>query len=137
MALVTDKIDIKLDTTNDIALVGGDFVWTSGLEGVVQAIKIALQTIRGEWFLDLEQGVPYYAVTIDGEEVVSTSEALLGEVFDETKALTAFRTAILAVEHVSEILLLAVSFEGATRAMTVNFRVRTTFGDSDTERVAA
>lgn len=132
MALLSDKIDIKLDAaTNDIVLVDGDFVFTTGGEAVVQALRIALQTIRGEWFLDLEEGVPYY----EGD-TVTAEEALLGQVFDETKALSAFREAILAVPGVSDILSLGVAFDGTSRRMTVEFRVRTVFGDSDTETVA-
>lgn len=129
--LLTDKVDIKLDANGDIVIVDGDFVFTSGLEAVVQDIKIGLRTIRGEWFLDLEEGVPYY----EGE-TVPASEALLGELFDEPKALSAFRATILARAAVSDILSLGVAFEGATREMTVEFRVRTIFGDSDLERVA-
>lgn len=50
------KID---DLTNDIKLTNGAFEETSGLEFVGQRVKDHLFTFRGEWFLNLEFGVPY------------------------------------------------------------------------------
>lgn len=124
--LVTDPIDLKVDSNGDLVFENGDIAWTSGLEGVVDQIDLALQSVRGEWFMDLDEGMPYFE-----NDTLPASEALMAQVFDEQKALAAFRTGILEVVGVGEILFLAVDFNGASRTLEVEFRVRTVFGDSD------
>lgn len=124
--LVTDPIDLKVDSNGDLVFENGDIAWTSGLEGVVDQIDLALKDVRGEWFMDLDKGMPYFE-----NDALPASDALMAQVFDEQKALAAFRTGILEVVGVGEILFLAVDFNGASRKLEVEFRVRTVFGDSD------
>lgn len=122
--LSTDPIDLLLDANGDI-VIGSDLSWAKGVPAVAQGIRIALQLFRGEWFLDLDEGVPY--LERDG---VTADEALLGQKFDEQRALTAFREAILRAPGVNSITALAIQFDHATRKMTATWSVRTEFGDT-------
>lgn len=123
--LETDPIDLLLDADGDLVISGGDAAWSSGIAGVAQGIRIALQLFRGEWFLDLDEGVPY--LERDG---VSADEALLGQRFNEPKALRYFRDAIARAPGVNEIVSLSVTFDGPSRALTATWVVSTVFGDT-------
>lgn len=124
--LSTDPIDIPLDPlTGEMAFTDGALVLTTGVAAVAQGIDIALACIKGEWFADLEDGVPWFA-----SPTVTEEEALLGAKFDELKMSAAIREAILSVPGVGEILSLRVTFESSTRAVSVAWEVRTSFGDS-------
>lgn len=116
MPLITDPIDFLLDVNDDLAI-DTDLYLTSGLAGVVQGIRQRIQTFKGEWFLDLDHGVPYY-------------QDLLGKKFDDNKALVAFRDAILSTPGVITLNLLNVSYSGTTRKLTVNWQATTIFGDT-------
>jgi hypothetical protein len=53
--------DIKLNATGDgFELAGGDLVLTTGGEALAQDIALSLALIRGEYFADLDAGVPYF-----------------------------------------------------------------------------
>lgn len=84
--------------------------FTTGLEAVAQGLKIRLQSFRGEWFRDLEDGVPYF-------------QDLLGHKFSEIKARAAFRDAITETPGVVSLDSLIVAFDRATRALSVSFKV--------------
>lgn len=114
---MADPVDLLLDTDGDLVVAVTDLVFSSGVESVAQALRIRLLTFRGEWFLDLDNGVPYY-------------QDLLGQKFDQITAQAAFREAIVGTDNVDEILSLSTSFDGATRTLNVSWAVTTTF-DSD------
>ena len=117
--LSTEPVDLKLGPDHDLVL-DEDLVFTTGLDAVRQDILVALRMVRGEWFNDLDEGVPYLE--------------LLGEKYDEVRAREIFRTAILRRPHVVALLdELGVSFDGPTRTLHVAFRVRTAFGDLEGE----
>jgi hypothetical protein len=128
MTLSTDPIDLALDASGTDLVMPPRFA--RGIEAVVQEIKIRLRRVRGEWFLDRDAGVPYLPT-----DIVPEGEALLGQKFNAVKARTAIRDELVKSPGVVELLALAVSFEGATRTLRVEFRVRTAFGDSDLEKV--
>ncbi len=54
--------DIKLETSShDLLIEGGDISLFEKIENqTVQAVKIRLQNYQGNWFLDLNNGIPYY-----------------------------------------------------------------------------
>lgn len=124
MILITDPIDLLVDTTGQIVIVI-DVQFSRGLPAVVQECRLALQTIRGEWFLDLDEGVPYFE-----RDGVSAAEALIGR-YDEDKVLKAFRDALMSVAEVAEIVTLKAVLDKVTRGVRVTWAVRTVFGDTD------
>lgn len=127
MALLNDPIDWLLDDNGDVVLTR-DVEFSRGLPAVRQSIAVAIRMIRGEWFYDALDGVPYWE-----RPVVPASDALLGQPYNELKALAAFRDAIGNTPHVLEILTLSVSLDRATRTLVVSWSVRTTFGDTSDE----
>jgi hypothetical protein len=128
MALLeTDPIDWELDENNDLII---PLRYTSGIEAVAQGIRIRLQLWRGEWFLDLDAGIPYLP-TEDG--AVTEQAAILGQRFDSVKARTAFRREILSTPGVVDIPELRITFDGPTRTLAIEFRAKTAFGDTDLE----
>ncbi len=123
--LVTDPIDWELDTTTHDLVITTDLAWTSGIPAVAQGCKVVLGMIEGEWFADLDEGVPY--LERDG---VPASRALLGQKFNPEKARAAMRPELLAVPGVTAINYLNPAFDRSTRAMRVDFEVDTDFDDT-------
>ena len=112
-------VDLLLDDQGDL-VVTGDLEFSTGLDAVAQGIRLRILTFQEEWFLDLDHGVPYY-------------RDLLGQKFNVTKARDAFRKAIMASPGVTDLIKLNVEFDRATRYLTVDWEVRTTYGvTSDT-----
>ena len=52
-------LDIALDEDHDVYLDGNDLALTAVDIQTLQEIGIRLQLWRGEWFLDVQQGIPY------------------------------------------------------------------------------
>lgn len=113
-------VDWELDADGDLII---PLRYTRGLAAVAQGIRIRVQMFKGEWFLDLGAGVPYLE-----NDSVAEVDALLGQRFDQPKALSAFRRAISFAPYVESILNLGVSFIGATRTLNVEWRVKSALG---------
>lgn len=110
----TRPIDLLLDSDGDL-VIDSDVHFSTGVNAVAQGIRIRLQNFKGEWFLDLDDGVPYY-------------QDILGQKYDQNKVRDAFRDAILATPGVEELLKLEVSFDGQTRTLSVEWEVRAATG---------
>lgn len=130
--LLTDPIDLKLDEhTHDLAIEDGDFVFIYGVDGVAQLIKIAVLMIAGEWYLDLDEGVKWKE-----REGVPASRAILGQKFDERKAISEIRDAILKMTNddgsklIQSITAILVDFDRQTRDLSIRYEVITVFGDT-------
>lgn len=53
--------DLAIDiNTGDLILEDGDINLNSGLEAIRQNLQARLSFFLGEWFLDVDSGVPYY-----------------------------------------------------------------------------
>src|SRR5678809_121182 len=117
--LLTDPIDLELGADGDL-LVDSDAHFTQGLPAISQGIRIRTLLFRGEWFLDLDAGVPYY-------------QDLLGRRFDAVKARAAFRPALRLAPGVKRVESLEATINIATRQLDVSWRVSTEFGDTPGE----
>lgn len=54
--------DFKLTSTGDIDISSGGFkLVDDGLEGTQQELIIRLKSVQGNWFLGLNEGLPYFA----------------------------------------------------------------------------
>ena len=114
--LITDPIDIALDSSGDLVIDTG-LTFTSGLVAVTQGVRIALQDFKGEWFLNLDHGVPYF-------------QEILGQKYNEAKVRRALRNAIIGVPGVDDIRKLQLPFDNSTRELTVEWEVGTAWGDT-------
>lgn len=122
MALLeSDPLDILLDDDGDIIVdpVRG-ITFVSGLAGVAQLVRIAIRLFRGEWFLDLDAGVPYF-------------QTILGKKYDAATLRAELVKAVVDVPGVAEILNITLEFDGATREASVSLALRTEFGDTVVE----
>lgn len=110
--------DLLVDT--DLHLVTDE----TDAAATVQAIKIYLQRFVGEWFLDLDAGIPYW-------------ESILGARKDEAikVAQIVFRAELLKVWGVQSVLSLSVTVDGSTRVMTVAFSVKLKNGDTASDEL--
>ena len=136
--LITDPIGAFIDPlTGDIPATG-NVPTTSGIAGVLQAARIRLKMIRGECFLNLDQGVPYYE-----RAGVPASQALMGQKFNKLKAIRAVRDALLGTATTSgvpalvEILALDAEYDGKSRTLTVTWQGRCLFGDLPVDIIKA
>lgn len=112
MAAANDPIDFALDSDGDLAF---PMSLTRGIAAVAQGINEAVQLFRGEWFLDLERGIPYY-------------QDILGQKFDRERVLFGFRAEIVKVPDVKKIESLTATYSGTTRIVTIAFEVLSIYG---------
>lgn len=128
--LSTDPIDLlRDDLTWDLVI---PHTFATGAVGVQQNIRMRLLSIRGEWFLNLDDGLPYFE-----RNNVSSEEALLGGQYDEVKLRSAIAEAIIDAPAVVAIVSMEVSFDPGTRNATVNAELKIQFDDlTDTLTVA-
>lgn len=117
--LITDPIDLKLDDNNELVIENGDLVFTRGIDAIVQQCRIALQMFQGEWFLNLDVGIPYWEKIL-GEKPATAIEA----------ARIFFRRELQLVEGVNRVTKLDISYTGTTRSLNVTWQVNTVFGDT-------
>jgi hypothetical protein len=121
--LSTDPIDLRLDDDGDLYVGPNGPELTTGGQAVTQGIRIAVSMFAGEWFLDMDAGVPWLA-----GNGVPDEKAILGPKYDELKVRTALRKEILAVPGVAGIEELSITFE--RRVLTVSWKVTTAFDDT-------
>lgn len=121
--LETDPVDF-LFVDGDMVITD-DIFFTSGLPGIVQGVEIVLKFFKGEYFLDLDAGVPYLE-----REGVLAAEAILGQKFDSQKAKEAIRPLILGVPGILSITALETVFVSSTRATTIDWGADTVFGEA-------
>lgn len=124
MPLETDPRDLELDDENDL-VIDTDLHWTTGIEAVVQGCRIALQMFQGEWFLDLDAGIPYWDQILAQKPDVAIAAATM-----------AFNDALLAIDGVSSILLMDIQYDNNTRTLSVRWQVRCVFGDTPVDTIA-
>jgi hypothetical protein len=117
--LITDPIDLLLGDDNDLVIENGDLKFSTGIDAIVQQCRIALQMFQGEWFLNLDAGIPYWQ-SILGQKPTTAIEA----------ARIFFRRELELVDGVNKITKLDIAYSGSTRTLTITWQVNTVFGDT-------
>lgn len=128
MILSTDPIDWLLDNNGDLVI---PLQHVRGIDAVRQGIQVRLRMIRGEWFLNLDEGVAWL-----DNDVVAPDEAILGNLFSDALLRAEARKAILKTPGVDTINSLQSSFDPTTRAGSVTFDVTAVFGDTVADTLA-
>jgi hypothetical protein len=113
--LLDDDGDFVIDPQKGLVLIGG-------LTAVVQAVRYRLGLFLGEWFLNLDVGVPWYD--------------LIGEQFDADRTRDAVAAAINDVPGILEVTELTVQYDNRSRTVTVTWAARTLFGDTPSVTLA-
>lgn len=124
MPLVTDPIDIKLDDDNQIVFVDGDLVLTTGIDAIVQSCRIALSMFQGEWFMNLDAGIPYWDQILAQKPVVAIAAA---RIF--------IRRELSLVDGVVDVTKLEIKYDNSTRTMKVVWQVDTAFGETPADEI--
>jgi hypothetical protein len=121
IVLETDPQDIALADDGDILIDEEGLHFIAGIPAVVQAVRFRLQLFRGEWFMNMDIGVPYLT------EILGDASKQPGLI---ARATAAFAAAILDTPSVISILQLNVSVDPNTRAMTVTWQAQCQFGNT-------
>lgn len=109
---------LKLDADGDLDFSTGNLQVLAGAEAIVQGVLVRLQFFKGEWFLDLDAGIPYF-------------QSVLVKNPDPNVLQTIFREAILATPGVLALTSLVLTLDRVTRRLTVAFRISTDVGELD------
>ena len=113
---VVPGIDWALDADGDLDFSSGSLRYTQGIEAIAQGIRIRVLMVAGEWFLDLDLGVPWFTEILGRKPTIARVRALL-------------RKAIIAAPGVLEILSIDVSIDSSTRRLTATWSVSTDVGE--------
>ncbi|AHJ63450.1 Phage-related protein [Granulibacter bethesdensis] len=106
---------ILADATRDVFLTNGDLILSDGLARVRQEIGITLRAWRGEWFLDLDFGIPYLQNVL----VKEPQRVVLQSIF---------AAAIASVPDVEAVESLTATLDRPSRTLSIVFSARTRFG---------
>lgn len=108
--------DAENPTVGDLKLVNGQLVFATGVDAIMQHLRIRLGHFKGEWFLDRREGIPYF-------------QSILRKNVDERVVRSIFRQALRTAPGVAEVLSLQLNINRATRRATLDFKVRLTDGE--------
>lgn len=109
---LTATADADNPVEGDIHLEGGDLVWTSGLAlEVAQRLRVRLRFFKGEWFLDLQEGTPWF------------QEILVKGVSDQA-IRAVFSTIIRTCPGVASLDSLEFTQSGTARELVLDFRAK-------------
>ncbi len=116
-------VDIQLEKKEQHGLISQD--WTiknsdlqliSDSNELAQNLKIRLQFIHGEWFLDITAGTAYF-------------EKIFHKNLDIAEVNREFKRVILSTEGVTDLVAFDADYNTKKRTYTVTFRVNTIYGE--------
>lgn len=114
----------RLDTAHDMTFGRGKVNYAATAEAAAQRLRCRLLTIRGEWFLDLDAGVPWW------QPESSDVQPIMGGARNLPYAEAVIKAAILETDGVATIEAFSMSFNGTTRKLTVTCTGTTVDGDT-------
>jgi len=110
--------DIQLvENENNLELINKDFQLTSSLSRYVsQKLRIRLSFFRGEWYLNINKGIPYFeSVFVKNPNISFIEDLIILE--------------INTCPGVEELLNLNLEVEKSTRELIINFTVKLEDGE--------
>jgi len=123
--LTDEPRDLLLNRFNDLVIENGDFAFSTGIDAVVQSCRIVMQMFAGEWFLDLDAGIPYWQAILGFKPQVAIRAAQI-----------AFSSELLRVPGVLAVTRLDVEYIGVTRNLEIRWSVRTKLGETPPDILA-
>lgn len=124
MPLLTDPIDLLLDSDNDLVIENGDLQFSRGIDAIVQQCRINLSMFQEEWFLNLDVGIPYWQNILGFKPAAAIAAA---RIF--------FTRELLAVDGVDGVTRLEITYTGPTRTLNIKWQVSTVFGDTPVDTI--
>lgn len=109
-------MDFQLDNTGDLALSGGDLVVThETTDEIAQHVRVRLRMFKGEWFLNLDEGTPYY-------------DEILEKGVDDGRVGNIIKQVILGTPGVAALNTFSIQLDRVTRTLNVRFEAVTDSG---------
>ena len=103
------------DEDGDLVVQSGDLVLTYGLESIRQDVRARLRFFAGEWFLNTDEGVPYY-------------EHVLVKNPDQSLLRSVFRDVILGARGIIDVPEIKLDYDRSRRRLAVTFSATTDLG---------
>jgi hypothetical protein len=109
-------VDIALSTTtHDLVFTDGELTTVSSLDAIAQHVKVRLLFFKGEWELNLDEGVPYWTdILVIGPDLRAI-ESLLRQV-------------VLGTPGITSIVSFSIAHDRANRTLEATFEAITTDG---------
>lgn len=111
-------MNIGVTNQQDIAIIDGNLSIVTGIEEIRQLIKQRLLSFQGEWFLNFNQGMPYFQTILKKATTLSAIENI-------------YINTIIQTPGVIDIETFRLDFDPATRRANITFRALTTNGVLD------
>ncbi len=102
--------DLLLSSSHDLAVNNFDLQLTNDENAIAQRVKRALLLFKGEYFLDIDLGMPYYT------DILGTKNSI-----DSIRSI--FISEIRGVEGVKDIESFDIIFNDATRVLTIKLTI--------------
>lgn len=109
--------DIKLDSQHDLSIEGDSLILFDRQEDSIrQRLKIGLGLVRGEWFLNIDKGLPLTSPSFSQKGSQTILDAYIRRFIEE-------------FDGIEELLTYRSELDRATRIVKVSFSARTESGD--------
>jgi hypothetical protein len=112
----------RLDENWDMRFGHGLSDYAVDQEAVSQNVKTRLQLLRGEWFLDVDAGVPYLQEIMVKPADLQLAEAIIKQTIIETDGIDELRT-------------FSMDFNRDTRVLFISATVTTIYGTTENIKV--
>ena len=104
------------ETTKDLDLSAGDLSLSEGKDSIDQHLRANLRAFKGEWFLNLDDGIPYFQDVFRKNQSPVVIDAI-------------FKEAILKTTGVIELTEFEIKVDTVTRKLLLDFAVNTIEGE--------
>jgi len=114
--------DMKIDpVTGDIVITNGDIVFVEDIEALLQRLRIKFKTFLGEFFPNINIGLPYLKEDDEGRQI-------LGKQVDPADVEDIFKDKILETNGIISLKQFRFELDSKTRIATLNFEAESIFG---------
>lgn len=108
-------MNLLLTEHSDLAIIDGGLQYVTGIDEIAQKTKDVLTRSEGDWFLDLDQGLPFFQ-----------------EIFRKAQSLSYIENIYLdtigSIPGIIDIVQFRIDFEPATRVADITFKATTSDG---------
>jgi hypothetical protein len=112
-------IDLKNDPdTWDLSIENGDLVLVDKSDCAAQHVAQRIKLFKGEWFLDLDAGIPWFQDILKKNPNPNLVDGIL-------------KNAIIESPDIVELLSFNLDYDTGTRELTVDFSARSVDGNVD------